>query len=76
MSQSSSELAAKLKCEGNAMFMAKDWVLAYSKYTEAIALDEKNAILYANRAACCLQMGRSVRRKIHTRIIQHCVQVP
>ncbi|KAF9041899.1 hypothetical protein BDZ89DRAFT_1128597 [Hymenopellis radicata] len=42
----------KLKTEGNALFLRKEYNSAITKYTKAIALDEKNAILYANRSAC------------------------
>lgn len=44
--------AAQLKDEGNELFRKQDYVGALAKYTEAIALDDKNAVLYANRAAC------------------------
>ncbi|KAG1843800.1 hypothetical protein DFJ58DRAFT_731469 [Suillus subalutaceus] len=44
--------AAQLKDEGNELFKKQDYVGAIIKYTEAIALDDKNAVLYANRAAC------------------------
>ena len=53
-----SEKAAQLKAEGNALYVAKDFALATVKYTEAIALDGKNAILFANRAACRLALGQ------------------
>lgn len=46
--------AAVLKDEGNALFAKKDYSAAYTKYTEAIAEDGQNAVLYANRAACSL----------------------
>lgn len=52
--------AALLKSEGNALFMARKWIEAQSKFIEALELDKENAILYANRAACCLQLGKSV----------------
>ncbi|KAF9041909.1 hypothetical protein BDZ89DRAFT_1156254 [Hymenopellis radicata] len=42
----------KLKTEGNALFLKKEYNSAITKYTKAIALDEKNVILYANRSAC------------------------
>ncbi|KAG7091316.1 hypothetical protein E1B28_010360 [Marasmius oreades] len=38
------------------MFARKDYASASVKYTEAIALDEKNPILYANRSACRLHL--------------------
>ncbi|KAK7029548.1 hypothetical protein VNI00_014425 [Paramarasmius palmivorus] len=52
------ERAKKLKDEGNALFAKEDYKAAVQKYTQAIALDDKNAILYANRAACRLGMKR------------------
>ncbi|EIW64990.1 uncharacterized protein TRAVEDRAFT_62337 [Trametes versicolor FP-101664 SS1] len=52
------ERAASLKAEGNALFKAKDHRGAYEKYTQAISLDDKNAILYCNRAACSLALAR------------------
>ncbi|KAG1724346.1 hypothetical protein EDB19DRAFT_1858604 [Suillus lakei] len=50
--------AAQLKDEGNELFRKQDYVGAFAKYTEAIALDDKNAVLYANRAACNYGLGR------------------
>lgn len=50
--------AAQLKEEGNKFYTQKDYVQAYSKYSEAIAKDQDNAVLYANRAACCIAMKR------------------
>ncbi|KAF8649568.1 hypothetical protein AX16_005730 [Volvariella volvacea WC 439] len=47
---------AQLKQEGNTHFAQKEYGLAVAKYSEAIALDEKNAILLANRAACYLNL--------------------
>lgn len=52
--------AALLKGEGNTYFAAKEFVDAEAKFTEALALDDKNAILYSNRAACRLQLGKWV----------------
>ncbi|TRM66264.1 hypothetical protein BD626DRAFT_546575 [Schizophyllum amplum] len=46
----------QLKEEGNALFVKKKYGLAALKYTEAIEVDEGNAILYANRAACRLNL--------------------
>ncbi|KAG2126940.1 hypothetical protein DEU56DRAFT_821582 [Suillus clintonianus] len=48
----SEPIGVQLKNEGNELFRKQDFVGALAKYTEAIALDDKNAILYANRAAC------------------------
>ncbi|KAG2145363.1 uncharacterized protein EDB93DRAFT_1251463 [Suillus bovinus] len=52
MSEPTSAAQLKLKNEGNELFKKQDYVGAIIKYTEAIALDDKNAVLYANRAAC------------------------
>jgi stress-induced-phosphoprotein 1 len=52
----SSAIAAKLKEEGNALFVKKEYGLAIAKYSEAIAADGDNAVLYANRAACQLAL--------------------
>ncbi|CAL1696596.1 unnamed protein product [Somion occarium] len=51
-------LAVKLKDEGNALFIKKQYADAYVKFSQAIALDDKNAIFWANRAACLLSMER------------------
>ncbi|KAI0761195.1 hypothetical protein BD413DRAFT_607270 [Trametes elegans] len=56
MSDNASE-TTRLKAEGNALFVKKDFTGGYNKYTEAVKLDEKNAILYSNRAACSLGLG-------------------
>lgn len=53
---STAELVAKLKDEGNAFFLKKDYASAAAKYTEAIKIDGENAILYSNRAACRLNL--------------------
>ncbi|KAE9402428.1 hypothetical protein BT96DRAFT_937225 [Gymnopus androsaceus JB14] len=50
------ELAAKLKEQGNTLFLQKDYLSAARKYTEALEADGENAILYANRAACRLNL--------------------
>lgn len=44
--------AEKLKAEGNTFFTKKDYASAIVKYSKAITIDEKNAILFANRSAC------------------------
>ncbi|KAL1719436.1 hypothetical protein EV715DRAFT_290149 [Schizophyllum commune] len=48
--------AEYLKAEGNTFFLRKDYALAALKYTEALEVDERNAVLWANRAACRLQL--------------------
>ena len=50
--------AATLKEEGNALFVEGKYAAAYDKYSEAIAQDDGNAILYANRAACSLRLNK------------------
>lgn len=52
----SDNTADKLKNEGNALFAQGKYGTAALKYTEAIELDESNAILYANRAQCRLKL--------------------
>jgi tetratricopeptide (TPR) repeat protein len=49
-------IAAQLKEEGNQFFAAKKYRSALAKYTQAIELDGTNAILYANRAQCEIQL--------------------
>ncbi|KAJ1921666.1 hypothetical protein H4219_000398 [Mycoemilia scoparia] len=62
---------AKLKEEGNALFRSKDYEKAISKYSEALlnsfrrspwdpnqATSEETSVLYCNRAACYLELGR------------------
>ncbi|PGH08686.1 hypothetical protein AJ80_07807 [Polytolypa hystricis UAMH7299] len=43
-------MADALKAEGNKAFAAKDFNLAVEKFTEAIALDPSNHVLYSNRS--------------------------
>ncbi|TCD68826.1 hypothetical protein EIP91_009693 [Steccherinum ochraceum] len=50
--------AAQLKDAGNALFAKKDYEAANDKYTEALKLDENNAVLYANRSACFYNVKR------------------
>ncbi|OJT08469.1 hypothetical protein TRAPUB_652 [Trametes pubescens] len=52
--------AEKLKAEGNALHLKGDHAGARSKYTEAIALDGANAVLYANRAAAYIALKQCV----------------
>ncbi|KZT06215.1 uncharacterized protein LAESUDRAFT_184557 [Laetiporus sulphureus 93-53] len=46
--------ALELKAEGNALYAKQDYLAAYKKYSDATEIDDKNAVLYANRAACSL----------------------
>ena len=50
--------AAQLKDEGNKFFSQQDYVQAFIKYSDAIAKDSTNAVLFANRAACSLAMKK------------------
>jgi hypothetical protein len=52
--------AAELKDEGNKLFVAKKYGQASRKYSDAIAKDASNAVLYANRAACALNLQKYV----------------
>ena len=46
----------ELKKEGNDAFVRKDFNCAIGLYSEAVALDPSNAVLYSNRSACYLQL--------------------
>ncbi|KAF4604734.1 hypothetical protein EYR40_003512 [Pleurotus pulmonarius] len=48
--------AEKLKAQGNALFAQRKWAGAHAKYSEAIEQDDTNAVYWANRAACNLEM--------------------
>ncbi|KAK7029566.1 hypothetical protein VNI00_014443 [Paramarasmius palmivorus] len=58
MSNEKMARAEKLKDEGNVLFGQKKFKDANQKYTEALSLDDKNPVLYANRAACRLSLKR------------------
>ncbi|KIK55174.1 hypothetical protein GYMLUDRAFT_176110 [Collybiopsis luxurians FD-317 M1] len=53
-----SEEARRLKDEGNTFFQERQYLKAYYSYSDAILLDNNNAVLYANRAACRLAMNQ------------------
>ena len=55
-----SSQADLLKAEGNALFVKGDLEAAFAKYTEALGYDDRSAVLYSNRAACCLGLDRCV----------------
>ena len=61
-----SDSTVKLKDEGNAFFIQKNYQKAYEKYSEAIVNlgpggdKEFKAILFGNRAACCFGLERYV----------------
>ncbi len=54
--QGSKASAEALKQEANALYQGRKFKEAYTKYSEAIGFDDSNAILFANRAACSLEM--------------------
>lgn len=47
-------MASALKDEGNKLFAAKDFTAAVEKFSEAIALEPDNHILYSNRSGAYL----------------------
>lgn len=53
-------LSATLKEEGNALFIRKEYQAAHAKYSQALDLDNSNAVLYANRAACSQHLRKYV----------------
>ncbi|KAH9939041.1 uncharacterized protein BXZ73DRAFT_44042 [Epithele typhae] len=50
--------AVALETEGNALYFKSDFGAAHAKYSAAIKLDPKNAVLYSNRAACAYGLNR------------------
>ena len=55
---SSSSLSEQLKAEGNTLYCERNFRGAYEKYTQALLHEDKNAILYSNRAACSLGLSK------------------
>ena len=59
-----SQATTRLKEEGNGLFVQKKYQQAYEKYSAAISSmghggDKKfKAVLYGNRAACCLGLEK------------------
>jgi Flp pilus assembly protein TadD len=53
--------SAQLKEEGNALFKEHNYTAARSKYTQSLALNGTNAVVYANRALCALKLKLYVR---------------
>lgn len=49
-------MSDSLKTKGNEAFAAKDYASAIKHYTDAIAADYKNSVLYSNRALCHLKL--------------------
>ncbi|KAJ5201480.1 Heat shock protein (Sti1) [Penicillium cinerascens] len=50
-------MADALKAEGNKAFSAKDYPTAIEKFTQAIAIEPENHILYSNRSAVYCSQG-------------------
>lgn len=61
-----SPTAAELKAEADAVYKGGDYTAAYAKYSRAISKDEKNPILYSNRAACSMMLKQCVYRALST----------
>lgn len=58
LSATDSARVAELKAEGNAFYLQKNLEAAANKYSKALEIDDKNAIIYCNRAACRLGQSR------------------
>lgn len=52
--------ALKLKGEGKTLYGKRDYLAAYTKYSEAIQKEGQNAVLYTNRAAYLLSIEKAV----------------
>lgn len=55
---SKEDQAKAWKDKGNTAFGQGNWAESVTAYTEGISFDPSNAILYSNRAACYLKMGK------------------
>ena len=62
---SSSEVAA-LKEQGNALYLQKRYDEAVRVYTQALALDPTNHVLYSNRCACHLRKEDDLNATVDT----------
>lgn len=60
--------AARLKEEGNALHVRKEFQGAAKKYSEAIVKDEQNAVLWANRSASYIALKRYGSYILHTNL--------
>ncbi|KAJ3795440.1 hypothetical protein GGU11DRAFT_229135 [Lentinula aff. detonsa] len=56
LSDDEHSIVATFNSEGNALFKEMNYTAAAAKYTAAINIDETNAILHSNRAACWLSL--------------------
>lgn len=52
--------AAKIKEEGNKLFSSKQYSQALDKYSKALRVGGDNAVIFSNRSACLLSLGRFV----------------
>ncbi|KAJ3281198.1 Hsp90 cochaperone [Borealophlyctis nickersoniae] len=57
-SQGGREVLTRVLSQSNSAFSLKQYTVALAKYTEAIALDPTNAVLYSNRSACYLHIKK------------------
>ncbi|CAF1481696.1 unnamed protein product, partial [Didymodactylos carnosus] len=48
----------ELKTKGNACFKQEQWTEAMNYYTQALRLNQKQPVLYANRALCEINLGK------------------
>ncbi|KAF9496738.1 hypothetical protein BDN71DRAFT_1429949 [Pleurotus eryngii] len=60
LSATDSARVAELKAEGNAFYLQKNLEAAAKKYSKALEIDDTNAVIYCNRAACRLGQSRFV----------------
>ncbi|KAJ8692608.1 hypothetical protein PTI98_009906 [Pleurotus ostreatus] len=60
LSANDSARIGELKAEGNAFYLQKNLEAAANKYSKALEIDDKNAVIYCNRAACRLGQSRFV----------------
>lgn len=50
-------MASREKCKGNECFRNKEYEESHACYTRSLALDDQNAIVYANRAMVCIKLS-------------------
>lgn len=62
MTTASTVDASELKEEGNKLFVAKKYAVAYEKYSQATDADGQNAVLFANRGACSFALKKQVKQ--------------
>lgn len=57
--------ALDLKAKGNALFLEKKYNEAIAAYSDALAIDNSNAVLFCNRAASYLGLEQYVKIPQH-----------